>query len=161
MNSELKVSNQFGELILHVRYASGDNPMLLTIDATNEMKHAILHIAGKDFDRVVVSGNEPHVIYARWGAPEFLRVLAHYFVGNYGWNTTVLEAFQASTLSPLACSGNLVSSVGQSTADTSPAASYCFVASLTANNPRRQPRAVTNSGVESKAVAGSAQFGRH
>jgi hypothetical protein len=94
MASELKVYNQFRELILHIRLTSGDTPELLTIDATDEMRSAISSLIGQDFDRTVGGVRDLMRFSARWGAPEYARVLADYFANNFGWSTSLVETEQ-------------------------------------------------------------------
>jgi len=138
MTSELKVYNQFREVILHIRVASGDEAGFYTIDATDEMKAAISNIRGLDFDRTVGKGNELLRFTAKWGSPEYAQVLARYLVNNFGWTTKLVETQQPSVANSLAASGSyLCYYVG--TSRSLPEASYSLVAKVTTEDPEQHP----------------------
>ncbi|HET7890448.1 MAG TPA: hypothetical protein VFL34_02945 [Candidatus Sulfotelmatobacter sp.] len=110
MASELKVYNRFGELTLHVRLSVENGPELTTIDGTREMRAAIAGFKGSDFDRTVIKENELHRLTSNWGSPAYLNVLGRYFVANFGWDTTIVEADESSTASTwTTASGNVFS----------------------------------------------------
>ncbi|MFZ0419915.1 MAG: hypothetical protein WAM04_17580 [Candidatus Sulfotelmatobacter sp.] len=94
MTSELKVYNQFREMILHIRLTYGDAPELLTIDATEEMRSAAHGLIGRDFDRTIGKGGDLLRLTARWGDPDYAQVLAEYFSNNFGWSTWLIEREQ-------------------------------------------------------------------
>jgi len=98
MASELKVRNQFREVILQIRLTSGDVPELLTITATEEMRSAVSSLTGLDFDRTVGSGTKMRRYRARWGSEEYAQVLAEYFQHNFGWSTSLVETEQPSSV---------------------------------------------------------------
>jgi len=98
MASELKVYNQFREVILHVRLTSGNAPKLLVVDATEEMRSAVNSLMGQDFDRTVGRGGELRRFTARWGSPEYAQVLADYFGNNFGWSTALVETVHPSSV---------------------------------------------------------------
>lgn len=97
MVSELEVRNQFREVILHISLTSGSVPKLLTISATDEMRSAVASLIGEDFDRTVGNGDKLQRFTARWGTPEYARVLAEYFGNNFGWSTSLVETEQPSS----------------------------------------------------------------
>jgi len=138
MTSELKVYNQFREVILHIRLASGDEAGFYTIDATDEMKAAISNLKGLDFDRTVGRGNELLRFTAKWGSPEYARVLARYLVNNFGWTTKLVETQGPSLVNSLAASGSYFCYyVG--TSPSLPEAGYSLVAEVTTEDPDRHP----------------------
>jgi|HubBroStandDraft_2_1064218.scaffolds.fasta_scaffold147634_2 hypothetical protein len=98
MVSELEVRNQFREVILHISLTSGDVPALLTISATDEMRSAVASLIGEDFDRTIGNGNRLQRFTARWGTPEYPRVLAEYFGNNFGWSTSLVETEHPSSV---------------------------------------------------------------
>jgi hypothetical protein len=97
MASELRVFNQFREVILHIRLTSANVPELLTISATEDMRSAVSSLIGQDFDRTVGKGNELIRFTAKWGTPEYARVMADYFQNNFGWSTFLAETEQPSS----------------------------------------------------------------
>lgn len=96
MINELKVYNRFGELTLHLRQLIDRGSELLTIDGTENMRAAIAELRGSDFDRTIAKGRELVRLTSEWGNPEYLGVLARYFVMNFGWKTQTIETNSVS-----------------------------------------------------------------
>jgi hypothetical protein len=138
MSNELKVYNEFGEVILNVR-ASGSGASLLTVDATDEMQTAINEINGRDLDITIHKGAEELKFTAKWGSPEFLQVLARYLVDNFGWKTKVIETLPSPT-STVSASGSFVSYPGPSNNISTPMISPRVFGSLIVDDPKQRPR---------------------
>jgi len=159
MASELKVYNQFREVILHVRFTSGDMPELLMIDGTDEMRLAMRSLVGQDFERNVAKGGEVLRFSAAWGSPEFGRVLAGYFSTNYSWSTKIIETeqpLQANTSSGAACYSLLLHFLDRAQANTS--VHVWNIANLTTDDPRLRPLVQTEQKAIAQAVGSSSSL---
>ncbi|MGC2154555.1 MAG: hypothetical protein WA618_21130 [Terriglobales bacterium] len=148
MPNELKAYNEFGEMILHLRFPSGGNPGMLTIDATKEMQTAINGLRDRDLDVVVQKGSEQLRFSAKWGSAEFAQVLAGYLVNNFGWTTKVLETHIPSLTNAVSASGTSITFSG-SFGNAFPPATFSNVSSpgltsiafanLVVDDPTRRP----------------------
>lgn len=98
MVNVLKVYNCFGELTLHLRHSLGQNPELLTVDGTDDMRAAVAELRGNDFDRTIAKGGELVRLTARWGSQQYLPVLARYFGMNFGWRTQTIQTKEHASL---------------------------------------------------------------
>jgi hypothetical protein len=98
MTRELKVYNQFDELILHLEFVS-DHPLPLQIvDGTPELRSAVRSLLGRDFDRTVVVGSQQRRFAAKWGSPDYVDALAGYWSSNFGWRTRIVDQSVSLTL---------------------------------------------------------------
>src|SRR5215470_14487647 len=90
MSRELKVYNEFGELILHVEHRQGD-PCLRIIDGTREMSQAIRLLHGRDFERAAIVDGQLCDFRAAWDDPEFLDAVGGFWTANFGWRTRIVQ----------------------------------------------------------------------
>jgi len=140
MSNELKVYNQFSEMILHIRLAPADDPTgIYTVDATDEMRVAVANLKGRDFDRMVGKGNELIRFAAKWGSPEYAEVLARYFVTNFGWRTALIETAQPLAANSFATSGSFLSCLGTSPGQLSTGSQYAMVVKIATEEPNQHP----------------------
>lgn len=140
MPNELKVYNEFGEVILNLRVSSGEKPTLLTIDATDEMQRAINQLNGRDLDITIRKGTEDLRFTAKWGSPEFVQVLARYLVNNFGWKTKVVETQMPSATNTVSASGGFVTYSGPASNGSFPGPAQRVFASLTIDDPKQHPK---------------------
>jgi hypothetical protein len=97
MSRELKIYNQFDELILHVEHAPNAIPSLRIIDGTPELRSAIRSLAGHPFERLALLDGQMSRFEAEWGDADFLNVVASYWRANFGWRTKIVEKAPAFT----------------------------------------------------------------
>jgi len=143
MSRELKVYNEFGEVILNLRASSGVSPTLLTVDATKEMEKVVNELKGRDLDITIHKGAEEIKFTAKWGSPEFLRVLARYLVDNFGWKTKLTETSLPALANTTSASGSLVSYSrlpGENSAPNSALEPYRIFGSLSVDDPTQKPQ---------------------
>jgi hypothetical protein len=89
MAEELKVYNQFNELILHLRLAPRRPFPLQVVQGTRELREAIRALYGQDFDQTVIVAGQHQRFIASWGSPEYLGALAGYWKNNFQWRTEI------------------------------------------------------------------------
>jgi hypothetical protein len=90
MSRELKVYNEFDELILHAEHNLGDASVRL-IDGTREMNRAIKALQGHDFERAAMINGQICVFQAGWDDPDFLDAVAGFWTASFGWRTRIVQ----------------------------------------------------------------------
>jgi hypothetical protein len=91
MSKELKVYNQFQELILHVEYVRDRGPVLRVIDGTPELRRSIKLLEGQPFERAILIDGQLREYRSSWGDKDFLDCVAGYWSANFGWRVRLLE----------------------------------------------------------------------
>ncbi|HTV59605.1 MAG TPA: hypothetical protein VMJ93_12110 [Verrucomicrobiae bacterium] len=91
MTKNLKVYNQFDELILHVEHTPGENPSLTILDGTAELTAAIRLLSGYDFDRPALANGQMCRFSAGWDEEGFLDAIGGYWAATYSWKTRIVE----------------------------------------------------------------------
>jgi hypothetical protein len=91
MPRQLRVYNQFEELILQLEHVPGDPSPVRILEGTKELKSAIRSLEGIDFDRTAIVRGELRHFAAKWDSPDFLDALSGYWSSNFGWRTKLTE----------------------------------------------------------------------
>ena len=123
MSRELKVYNEFDELILHAEHNPGD-PSLRLIDGTREMNRAVKALQGHDFERAAVLDGQVCVFQASWDDPDFLDAVAGFWTANFGWRTRIVQ--KSPQLAGLHLDFMISNVVVPTMPETSPSASFFY-----------------------------------
>jgi len=97
MPLQLKVYNEFDELLLHVEHVQGDSSPLRIYEGTANLRHAVKSLEGYDFERSAIVAGELRQFSAKWDSPDFLAALGGYWSSNFGWRTKLTETAPSFT----------------------------------------------------------------